>query len=388
MSLQKHKNRISRKCLFQWPRSMRPFLFLTAALIPLSSDCQHAVSQPDPETTAVAKNVILFIGDGMGLGQISAAIYNQPGFSLERFPVVGFQKTNAADNLITDSAAAATAMATGQKTRNNAIGVDTLQQPLATIFDVAMSRGLATGVLVTSTLVHATPAAFLAHQNTRNLQEQIASDIAAAGVDLLIGGGRQYFDRRSSDDRVLTGELKSKGVAVYDYFSNDIFKLNPRPDKPFVYFTADNQPLPAFQGRDYLPVATELAIDYLRKRSPNGFLLLVEGSQIDWSCHANQPESFFSEMEDFDQAVKVALEFAVRDRNTLVVVTADHETGGLALNPGSKHRRLSLAFTSNGHTGSMVPVFAIGPGSDLFRGIYENTAIFYKLKEVLEFKRQ
>jgi alkaline phosphatase len=334
----------------------------------------------------MAKNVILFIGDGMGLSQISAAIYNQPGFSLERFPVIGFQSTAAADDLITDSAAAATAMATGQKTRNNAIGVDTLLQPLTTIFDVAKGQEMATGVLVTSTLVHATPAAFLAHQSSRSLYEQIASDFAASDVDMLIGGGRQYFDRRSSDDRVLTGELKARGVAVYDYFSNDIFRLNPKTETPFIYFTADNQPLPAFQGRDYLPAATELAINYLGKRSPQGFFLLVEGSQIDWSCHANQPESFFSEMEDFDQALKVALDFALRDKNTLVVVTADHETGGMALNPGSKHRRLSLAFTTNGHTGSMVPVFALGPGCELFRGIYENTAIFEKLKKVLESK--
>lgn len=338
---------------------------------------------PNPE--ARPKNIVLLIGDGMGLAQISAALYdNNLHLSLEQFPVIGFQKTHSANNLITDSAAAGTALASGKKTKNNVIGLDNDGLPCKTILEEASERGLATGMVVTSSIQHATPACFVAHQKARNMYENIAEDILKSGIDFFIGGGKQYFDRREKDDLNLVEELKKKDFVVYDYFQNELTDVKPSPDKRFAFLTADNQPLPAMQGRDYLPFASKLALDYLKARNPKGFFLMIEGSQIDWSCHANQPVPLMAEMKDFDKTIEKVLSFARKDGETLVIVTADHETGGMALNEGSP-RKLDYKFTTNGHTGAMVPVFAYGPQSGLFRGIYENTAIYDKMREAFGF---
>lgn len=357
------------------------FLFLTVAGLfsTRSTGVEYTQEQESP------KNVILIIGDGMGLTQISSAIYDQSTkFSLEYFPVVGFQKTFSSDNLVTDSAASATAMACGKKTFNNAIGVDRDGKPCKSILAEAEENGLATGIVVSSSIVHATPAAFVAHQKSRNLYEDIASDMVESGIDLFIGGGKQFFDRRDSDERNLISELKKKDYAIFDYFNDDLLKIRPSTSKSFGFFTADNQPLPASQGRDYLPYAAETAAKFLEQRSEKGFFLMIEGSQIDWSCHANQGFSLLSEMKDFDKTIKKVLKFATNNKETLVIVTADHETGGLAINPESQAKKLNLKFTTNGHTAAMVPVFAIGPGAELFRGIYDNTEIYHKMKTALQ----
>ncbi|MEO1263159.1 MAG: alkaline phosphatase [Bacteroidota bacterium] len=332
--------------------------------------------------SAYPKNIILLIGDGMGVGQISGALYNHnKKLTLESFPVIGFQKTFSKDNLVTDSAASATAIATGTKTTNSSIGVDENEKPLKNIVEEAESYGLATGLVVTSSIVHATPASFIAHQRSRNLYEQIAADFLNIDIDLAIGGGKQFFDRRKVDDRNLINELKQKGYLIYDYFHHEIYNVKPDLNKKLFYFTADNQPLPAMQGRDYLPFATEIAIDFLNKKSEKGFFMMIEGSQIDWSGHANQQIPLLSELDDFDKAIKRVYEFAKKDKETLVIVTADHETGGFAINPGSKTKHIKGAFTTNGHTGTMVPVFAYGPQSELFGGIYDNTDIYLKMKK-------
>jgi alkaline phosphatase len=347
----------------------------------VKSEFRATLAQEPPKV----KNIILLIGDGMGLSQISAALYNEKKIALERFSVIGFQKTTSANNLVTDSAAAATALACGKKTNNNAIGLDENGQPCATILEEAEKRGLATGLVVTSSIVHATPACFIAHQKSRNFYENIAADFLNTKIDLFIGGGKQFFDRRDNDERNLTRELEAQGMAVYDYFRDNIMKITPSPQKRFAFFTADNQPLPAFQGRDYLPRATRMSLEYLSQRSEKGFFLMVEGSQIDWSCHANQGEPLLNEMKDFDDAILQAFAFAKKDGQTLVIVTADHETGGVALNSGSQMKKLNLKFTTNGHTASMVPVFAYGPKAELFQGIYENTEIYFKMKEAFGF---
>lgn len=339
-----------------------------------------------PAPTTKPKNIVLLIGDGMGLSQISGAIYNSnKQLQFEKFPVIGFQKTFSKDNLITDSAASATAIATGVKTKNSSIGVDENEMPVTSILEEAESHGLATGLVATSSIVHATPASFIAHQRSRNLYEQIAEDFLKTDIDLFIGGGKQFFDRRNVDDRNLIEELKAKNYLVYDYFRHEIYQAKPDPKKNFAYFTADNQPVSAFQGRDYLPYVTEIALNFLDNRSDKGFFMMIEGSQIDWSCHANQGIPLLAEIEDFDKAVEKVFEFAKKDGETLVIVTADHETGGCAINPGSKRKHLEMAFTTNGHTASMVPVFAYGPQAELFEGIYDNTGVYDRMKEALGF---
>ncbi|GJM34609.1 MAG: alkaline phosphatase [Saprospiraceae bacterium] len=322
----------------------------------------------------------------MGLAQITAAMYNNGNhLSLEKFPVVGFHKSYSANDLITDSAAGATAFSCGVKTYNNAIGLSKDSLACKTILEEAEERGLATGLVATSTIVHATPAAFIAHQKLRVLYENIASDMLNVDVDLLIGGGKKYFDRRENDQRDLYQELKDKGYRVYDYSTRPLEEIIPDKKRNLVYFTADNLPLPVSAGRTYLPIASNLATNFLAKRSENGFFLMIEGSQIDWAGHANEGELLVSEMLDFDKAINKVLDFARKRDDTLVIVTADHETGGMSINQGSVMGELKYGFTSNAHTGTLIPVFAYGPGAALFSGIYENTAIHDKIRKAFGF---
>lgn len=338
---------------------------------------------PLPENTRPL-NIILMIGDGMGVGQISAGLYaNGNQLNLERFPVVGLHKPHASNKLITDSAAGATAFACGIKTYNGAIGVDPDEKPVKSILEEAEEQGRATGLVATSTIVHATPASFIAHQPQRKMYEEIAADFLKTDIDLFIGGGKKYFDRREKDDRNLIEELRENGYLVSSYFDEEITELKPDSNKGFVYFTADDDPLPVSSGRDYLAPASRLSVEYLNLRSPAGFFLMIEGSQIDWGGHANNTDYIITEMLDFDKTIGDILDFAEKDGNTLVIVTADHETGGFAIDQTSSMGNIVGTFTSDYHTGTLVPVFAYGPGAERFSGIYENTAIYDKMRTLL-----
>ncbi len=353
------------------------------------SDCHTPAPVPIRWEMAVTSSappaIILMIGDGMGLSQMSAAMYTSPSpLAIEEFPVIGFHKSHSSSDLITDSAAGATAFACGEKTYNGAIGLNADTIPCLSIMEEAMVRGMATGIVATSTIVHATPASFLAHQKMRIFYEQIAEDICQSGVDIMIGGGKRYFDRRKMDDRDLLAELQSRGYRIGDYFNGELTQVKPDPKLKFAFLTADNQPLPVNQGRSYLTYASRLSADFLNIRgAEEGFILMIEGSQIDWANHANEGKLAIQETLDFDRAVGEILKFARQRGNTLVIVTADHESGGMALQSGSKRGKIKTEFTTNGHTGSMVPVYAFGPGAEAFSGIYENTAIYQKMRDFL-----
>ncbi|MFZ2899518.1 MAG: alkaline phosphatase [Saprospiraceae bacterium] len=330
------------------------------------------------------KNIILLIGDGFALPQMSAMLYqNGNRSSLEAFPVVGLHKATSYDELITDSAAGATAFACGVKTYNGAVGVDKDTVPCFSILEQAEERSMATGIIVTSPLTHATPAAFVGHEWLRTLNEAIAEDIVKSGVDLLIGGGEKYFDRRE-DDRNLVNELMAKGYIVGSYFDIDLItigKLDRRHN--FAYFTSDIQPISAQQGRDYLPHAARLSLPFLKARSDKGFFLMIEGSQIDWGGHARDAGMMLGELKDFDETIWEVLKFAAKDRETLVIVTGDHECGGVALEEGTKLKKVNIKFAANAHTAALVPVYAYGPGAHLFHGIYDNTQVYFKMVEAL-----
>ena len=332
-------------------------------------------------------NIILLIGDGMGLGQISAGLYsNDNKLELERFENIGLHKNYSSDKLITDSAAGATAFASGIKTYNGAIGVQPNKKPSPTILEEAELNNKATGMVSTSTIVHATPAAFIAHQESRAMYEEIAADFLTTDIDVFIGGGKKYFDRRDSDNRNLYQELTHKGYLVKDYFYSSLSDIKVIPNQKIAYFTSDEDPLPVSQGRNYLQTASHLAIDQLSNNSKEGFFLMIEGSQIDWGGHANNSDYIITEMLEFDKVIGSVLDWAIKDKNTLVIVTADHETGGYAINGGSMGD-LQTAFTSTYHTAELIPVFAHGPGSAAFRGIYENTAIYNKMRTAFKFDK-
>ena len=341
------------------------------------------------------KNIILMIGDGMGLAQVTAGLYtNNNHLNLEQFPVIGLHKNypdDDEDGLITDSAAGATSFACGVKTYNAAIGVGVDSLPRTTILEMAERNGLATGLVVTCNIQHATPAAFIAHSKNRALFEDIALDFLKTDIDLFIGGGKKYFDDRK-DGRNLLDEMRKKGYYINDWTQAELDTVK-FPNQNVGFLTANIQPLMATQGRSYLPVASEKACDFLGKRSKKGFFAMIEGSQIDWGGHAGNTEYIVGEMLDFNNAIGKVLDFAKRDGNTLVIVTADHETGGFSILKGSKMGKIIGGFgapydektKSRYHTGAMIPVYAFGPGSELFSGIYENTAIFDKMKALFGF---
>ena len=342
---------------------------------------------PVPESFTPPTNVILMIGDGMGLTQISAGMYmNGNSLNLEEFPVIGLHKPYAFDNLITDSAAGATSFSAGVKTYNGAIGVNADTIAVQTILEEAEQAGYATGLIATSQITHATPASFFAHQPSRNMMDEIAAELLNTEVDFILGGGKKYFDQRE-DDRNLIEELQAKGYVVSNYFETAFSDLSiPDPAMNFCYLTANDKPLPVASGRDYLIGSTNMALDFLKAHNENeGFFLMIEGSQIDWGGHANDSDYIVTEMIEFDRAIGAVLEFAQAEGNTLVIVTADHETGGYAINPGSKMDSLVTGFTSTYHSGTLIPVFAYGPGSQLFSGIYENTAIYHKMRQAMQF---
>lgn len=329
-----------------------------------------------------AKNIILLIGDGMGITQISAGLYsNSNSLNLERFNNIGLHKCYSSDALITDSAAAATAFACGQKTYNGAIGVDPDTNAIETILEEAEAKGLKTGLVATSTILHATPASFIAHNKSRQNYEEICLDFLKTDTEIFIGGGQKQFERREMDDRNISDELRAKGYTVKSFVDTEIDEIDMTNVEKLMYFTSDAQPLPVSQDRDYLLPASNLAINHLNKTNDDGFFLMIEGSQIDWGGHANDGDWIITEMLDFDKTIGSVLDFAEKDGNTLVIVTADHETGGLAIQKESKMDSLVTAFTSDYHTGDLIPVFAYGPGSEKFRGIYENTAIYHKMRD-------
>ena len=319
----------------------------------------------------------------MGTAQIFAGLTANKGtLNLERFPVSGFHKSQSADRYVTDSGAGATAFSIGKKTYNGAIGVDATKVAFPTILEIAERNKLATGMVVSCAVTHATPASFIAHQPSRGMQEEIAVDFLQTDIDVFIGGGRKYFNQRK-DGRDLTDSLRARNYRVLDTLT-DIIKVS---SGKLAGFIADGEPPKVSEGRgDQLLQSTHTALKLLQQNK-NGFFLMVEGSQIDWGSHANDIDYATTEMIDFDKAIGAALDFAAKDGNTLVIVTGDHETGGLSLTGGDiKAGKVDAKFTTKGHTAVMIPVFAYGPGAEAFGGIYENNAIFDKMMAVFRLK--
>ncbi len=333
----------------------------------------------DKFTATKPTNVILMIGDGMGVSQVYAGMTANGGkLFLNNFKHIGFQTTYSDDNYITDSAASGTAMASGVKTYNAAIGVDKHKNPVKTILEKAVEKKKGTGLVSTSSITHATPAVFIAHQPHRNMYEEIAADFLKTDIDVFIGGGYDHFTKRK-DGRNLVHELEKKGYTVL----TDMQKIKDFKSGKLAGLTAPehNERVPI--RKDMLQTATQTALNLLSQKK-NGFFLMVEGSQIDWGGHANDITYIVEEMLDFDKTIGLVLEFAAKNKNTLVIVTADHETGGLALNKGNlKNGSMQAGFTTTSHTGVMVPIFAFGPGAEQFIGIMDNTDIPKKIEKLM-----
>lgn len=330
-------------------------------------------------------NIILMIGDGMGPTQIYAGMtVNHGSLNLERCTYTGFQKTYSANDYITDSAASGTAMATGTKTKNGMLGQDSSGTVVKSILEYARDNGLATGLVSTSAITHATPASFIAHVKSRNEYEKIARFFIRRGPDVFIGGGWDHFARRKDGENLLDS-LRQQGYVVVPSLDS---VSAPLPAK-LAALTAPVHNPPVAEGRgNMLPKATRIALDILSK-DPDGFFIMVEGSQIDWGGHANDQDYVVTEMIDFDRAIKEALDFAEKDGHTLVIITADHETGGMSITGGDPEKgTLEAAFSTKHHTPIWVPVFAYGPGAENFTGIFDNTDIFKKCMALFGFEKK
>jgi alkaline phosphatase len=351
-------------------------------LFPVLIQCTSVEKKEKDGGAPVVKNIIVMIGDGMGVSQVYAGLTaNKGSLNLERCRYVGFSKTYSANDYITDSAASGTAIACGVKTNNGTIGMDSLNQPVNSMLAHAVNNGLSTGIVVTYAVTDATPAAFIAHQPRRSMQDEIAMDYLASGVTVCIGGGRKHFEKRA-DSLNLSEQLKDKGYQIA-YSSDEVKQVTS--GKLFGLLT--DTFLPYAERGNMLPESVETALRILQTNE-KGFFLMVEGSQIDRGGHRYDTQLIVNEMLDFDRAVKVALDFAEKTPNTLVVVTADHETGGFAVHGGNfATGEVEGAFTTNRHTGVMVPVFAFGDGAEAFAGIYQNVDIFSKVLALYGFDK-
>ena len=381
--------------------------------------------------------VILFIGDGVGASYWTLARLASEDLAVNQFRIMGLVDTRSSNSKITDSAAGATAYASGIRTYNGALGVDPDTIRVPTVLEQARDRGWATGLVSTSSVTHATPAAFAAHVPRRAMQFEIARQLAESGVDVMLGGGRRWFSAAVRPDSVdIFGPLSQTHTTVTDADQLQSVDLD-RTLRLVGLFAEDGMPAAPLRTPS-LPDMTRAAIEVL-DHDEDGFFLMVEGSQPDWRGHDNGPvQAIAAEMLDFDAAIGVGLEYQRRHPETLIVVVADHETGGLAVQlandsmnmietaaeldeararlagvagllPEPKRTELramvdSLAssavqirlaarttagtvslhagYASSGHTGQMTPLFASGPGGERFSGIIDNWRVGALLLEL------
>lgn len=334
----------------------------------------------DSTKTTPAPNIILLIGDGMGLSQVSSAyFYGEGEPNISRFKHIGLIKTSSSSDKITDSGAGATAFSTGAKSYNGSIGVGPDSTALPLITEVLSSNGYLTGLISTSQVTHATPASFFAHQESRDQEYEIASQLHTSPIDFIAGGGYKFFVKDSAN---YLDSLRANGFTVDtgDVVLPKAFGL----ENKFVYLSAPKALPRMLDGRgDYCTRALESCLTLFDLKDSN-FFIMLEGSQIDWGGHANNAEYLITEMLDFDKVIGNALDYAQKDGNTLVIVVADHETGGFTLGAlntqdGQDYDSISPTFSTPGHSATLIPVFAYGPGAENFVGVYENNDIFWKI---------
>lgn len=371
-----------------------PCLLVLLSLLTGLMACHRHIGVSDGGGPAIAQpqpiSIILLIGDGMGFSQVSTAFFFGEGTNhFQRFEKIGLSITESSSHKVTDSAAGATAIAAGIKSYNRAIAVsaDTIHVP--TIMEqLRDQQGYLTRLVSLTSITHATPACFYAHVKDRDLHEEIARQLSLSRVDFFAGGGLKYFTERE-DGTNLYAAMRAQGYHL------DSTQLGPvRPDSRNGFFLARESLPSKVAGRgDFLPDATRMALEYFEAKG-QPFFLMAEGSYIDWAGHAEDADMLIQEVKDFNKTIGMALDYVEKHPNTLLIVTADHETGGVSLDkkyqpvtvfgqqqvvPGE----VQINFSSNQHSAALVPVFAKGPGEDYFQGIYPNYEIYHRLLKAL-----
>ena len=362
---------------------LRPLLW--AALLPaacLLGGCPERSAVRNSDRTIDADvldspgppaKIILLIGDGMGTGQRESASYFKAGqpeaLQLYGLPVQGTISTSSPSGT-TDSAAAATAMATGEFTYNGRVGQDLDGRPVQNLVELAKRYGLATGLVTTTRLAHATPASFVAHADSRNLYPEIAEQMSAIAPDLMLGGGRLDFEERA-DGKALSESLRSRGYTIVRSAS-ELAEDKGRSNQMLGLF-ADGQ-IPYASSRteeDDLPTLSEMALAAVERldRDPEGFFLMVESGRIDHAGHSNLIEESIGETLALDDATQALVDWAGSRDDVTIIVTADHETGGLTVEEGSEAGEIPrVSWRWGSHTNAMIKLFAQGPGTSVFDG--------------------
>ena len=354
-----------------------------------------------------AKNVILLIGDGMSISQISAyrLINGGPNsrISVDKFPYSGIVLTHSEDGIVTDSASSATAYSTGFKTNNTYLGLDANKNVLENLTETLDRSGYVSSLLATSEITHATPAAFVAHVDLRWKTDEISSQMVDSNVATFLGGGIHFFlpeekGGKREDGRNLLQEVSDSHVLLKTKEDMINFDSN-KPGRVFGLFadehirnieTPDNHVFEPSLA-DMLEFSVNRS-DYFIDNGCRGFFIMAEGSQVDWAGHVNNIDYLNNEMKDLDSAVDWALNYAIENSDTLVVVTADHETGGLLIEPANpvdyKGDKVKFSFNTavgrGTHTGVPVPVYAYGPGAENFTGTLDNTDVYRAILASLE----
>ncbi len=325
------------------------------------------------------RNIIVMIGDGMGVEQVSCGwVLNGGHLNIDNMKSTALSLTYCEDKLITDSCAGGTGIATGQKTNYGYIATDPDGFPTNSMLKLAQKRGMKTGVSVTCRINDATPASFVCNSTDRHEEAAIAAQYVDSGVDFISGGGRHFWQNRE-DGRDLVKEMTDKGYTFVDNL-NDLKSV--KSGKVLGLF-ADLETEPALDRGPLLEYSAMKAIEVLNNKK--GFFLMVEGSCIDDYAHKHKVGYMAEELFDFDRTVGKVLEWAEKDGHTLVIVTADHATGGLTLIDGSlKNRTVKVHFSTKGHNGILVPVLAYGPHAKDFDGIIENAELGKKIISLIK----
>ena len=354
-----------------------------------------------------AKNIILLIADGMSLSQITAYRMMKGSLneriSMDNFPYSGIVLTHSYNAAVTDSASSATAYSTGFKTNNGVLGLDKDLNVLENLTETIDKFGFVSSLISTSEVTHATPAAFASHVDLRWKTDIISSQMIDSKVATILGGGRYFFipeeeGGKREDGRNLLNEINQSHILLTQ--KNDLSNISGSLNKQVLGLFADEH-LRDEDKKDNHKLEPSLAemLEYSVSRSNllidqgcAGFFVMAEGSQVDWAGHSNDFDYLIREMEDFNEAVDLALEIAKKRKDTLVVVTSDHEVGGLLIEPSNPIDNsldevkfsFNTAVGGGTHTGVPVPVYAYGPGSENFTGTLDNTDIYYAMLAALD----
>jgi alkaline phosphatase len=327
------------------------------------------------------ENIIIIIEEGIGIPVMTAAQFIKGmDLNLSKAATVGFIKTSSANDVVTDPAAMATAIACGIKTDNGMIGMNNKLEPVPNIFDLAKKKKMWTGLVTTSFLVDPVPAAFYSHQPSVKSYGSIAKDLVGSDMSVFIGGGKKYF-RTMGDSSRLINELTTRGYKILEDYKD----LKTRSHKNIAGLISSDALPGVDNGRgDYLNLAWLRAFKTLI-RNDTGYMLVIHNAHINWAAANNEKKEMIDEILDMDSLLGQVLRYTAAGNKTLVIVIGGFETGGITV-MGNKYSKTdpNMKFTTKQRTAAMAPVFAFGPGADVFSGFYDNTDIYLKLKLLIE----